>query len=658
MKRDERETAREGEGDRTTVRRGGAKERPETATLPSPAGAGAEGEGVEVRTTVDSDYAPAGVDSGEPEAPPPPPIAPDDPAARYAAVELLGRGGMGEVHRSLDTKIGREVALKTMLAVGKRATQRARTRFLREAKVQALLEHPAIVPVYDIDLGPDGRAYFTMKRVRGVTLGRIFREARRDADLGRAPEHGLRRLLVKLVTVCLAVHYAHEHGVIHRDLKPDNIMLGPHGEVYVLDWGVAKILETASPATRAAETDTATRDGEVIGTAGFMPPEQALALHDEIDARSDVFALGSILHEMITGHPLFDEPDLVAVLAATIRSDREVPPVPAEVPPELFELAHRCTRFQREQRPPSARAVAEAIERYLDGDRDAALRKTLADERAERARTRAELVLSGAPTAREADRAYALREAASALALYPDHVGASDTVLRLLATPPETPPPDAERELRELDESRTQSALRDNAWRIASWSLVAPLPILMGLRAPMVASLMVALLLIIAVGAALLHRYRLHSAPARFALYAATCTFAASVSGIFGPLVLVPGFAAINTLIFSSQGRRSERPWMLVMGVCTVAVPLALELIGVLPPSMQFGPDAIVLLPRLSDFPPTLSLVFLVGVSVLGILLPTTLVGRLGDALRAAERRLVLQKWQLSLLSPKAPPPG
>jgi serine/threonine-protein kinase len=657
MKRDERETAREGEGDRTTVRRGGARERPETATLPSPGGGEGEAGDAGGVPTIDSDYAPAALESDDP-APPLPPREPDDPAARYAAMELLGRGGMGEVHRSLDTKLGREVALKTMLSVGKRATQRARTRFLREAKVQALLEHPAIVPVYDIDIGPDGRAYFTMKRVRGVTLGRIFREARRDADLGRAPEHGLRRLLVKFVTVCLAVHYAHEHGVIHRDLKPDNIMLGPHGEVYVLDWGVAKILESASPATRAAETDTATRDGEVIGTAGFMPPEQALALHDEIDARSDVFALGSILHEMVTGEPLLDGPDVVAVLAATIRSDREVPAPPADVPPELFELAHRCTRFQRDERPAGARAVAEAIERYLDGDRDAALRKTLADERAERARARAALVLSGAPAAREADRAYALREAASALALYPDHQGASETLLRLLATPPETPPPEAERELADLDESRMRSALRDNAWRIASWLVVAPLALFMGLRAPRMASAMVGLLVIIAVGASLLYRYRLYSPPARFALYAATCTFAATVSGIFGPLVLVPGFAAINTLIFSSQGRRGERPLMLVMGVCTVAVPLVLELVGALPPSMRFEADAIVLLPRITGFPPTLSLLFLGGVSILGILLPTTLVGRLGDALRAAERRLVLQKWQLSLLSPKAPPRG
>jgi eukaryotic-like serine/threonine-protein kinase len=587
-----------------------------------------------------------------------PPGQPEHPVHRYAALQTLGRGGMGEVHSSLDTKLGREVALKTMLPVDERVAPRARTRFLCEARVQALLDHPAIVPVYDIDVGPDGRAYFTMKRVRGVTLGRIFEDARRDAFLGRAPEYGLRRLLVKFVMVCLAVHYAHEHGVIHRDIKPENIMLGPHGEVYVLDWGVARIMHDAPPATRAVGSDDATCDGEIIGTPGFMAPEQALAVHEAIDARSDVFSLGAILHELVTGEPLFCEADLTTMLAATVRADRRVPPPPANVPPELYELAHRCTRYQREERPASARAVAEVIERYLDGDRDAAARRTLADERAQRARACAALVLAAGSGAREADRAYALREAASALALCPDHQGASETVLRLLATPPATPPPEAERELQTLDRARVQSALRDNVWRIATWSLLAPLPFLMGSRAPLLLAAMFALLLAIAVGAAALHRFRVHSPASRLTLYATTCAFVASVTGLFGPLVLVPGFAAINTLIFSSQGKRSERPLMMALGVCTVAVPLLLELSGLVPPSMRFDGETITLLPRVAGFPPTPSLLLLGGVSILGIVLPTTLVGRLGDALRAAERRLVLQKWQLSLLSPKAPPPG
>ena len=226
------------------------------------------------------------------------------------------------------------------------------------------------------------------------------------------------------------------------------------------------------------------------------------------------------------------------------------------------------------------------------------MRKTLAD-RARRACESAALVLSGA-RGRGGGSRYALARG-QRLALYRQE-GPSDTCPACWP-PAETPPKDAERELRDR-ESRMRSALRDNAWRIGSWLAVAPLAVLMGLRAPTVAAVMLTLLPVIAVGAALLYRYRLHSAPARFALYAGTCTFAASVSGIFGPLVLVPGFAAMNTLIFSSQGRRSERPLMLAMGVATVAVPLAMELLGVGPPRCAFEAETIVLLPRVTSSRP------------------------------------------------------
>ncbi len=198
---------------------------------------------------------------------------------RYRSIELLGRGGMGEVNRSLDTRIGREVAIKTMRVEEGQGDVPA-SRFLREARVQALLEHPAIVPVYDIGF-EHGTPYFAMKRVRGETLLDILERTRTLSKTQRAnvTRH---RLLSAFVTVCLAMDYAHERGVVHRDLKPDNIMLGAHGEVYVLDWGVAKVLPPKAGMGRASTADMTTDDGDetrpgdMVGTPGYMSPEQVL----------------------------------------------------------------------------------------------------------------------------------------------------------------------------------------------------------------------------------------------------------------------------------------------------------------------------------------------------------------------------------------------
>jgi serine/threonine-protein kinase len=164
--------------------------------------------------------------------------------------------------------------------------------------------------VYDIASGPDG-PYFTMKRVRGETLFDIIEGSRTTLKSTLGLRHSRHRLLSAFVTVCLAVDYAHQSGVVHRDLKPDNIMLGNHGEVYVLDWGVARVLPGERP--RSCLTTAMTRTCDMVGTPGFMSPEQCWGSSIR-DAKSDIFALGAILYEMLTLEPLIEDGTHVAIL--------------------------------------------------------------------------------------------------------------------------------------------------------------------------------------------------------------------------------------------------------------------------------------------------------------------------------------------------------
>ncbi|MFO0680212.1 MAG: serine/threonine-protein kinase, partial [Polyangiaceae bacterium] len=161
-------------------------------------------------------------------------------ATRYRRTTLLGSGGMGDVHLCADERIGRDVAMKVIRRM-RAENPEMLERFLREARVQGQLEHPAIVPVYDLGVLPDGSTFFTMKRVNGRTLSDVL-EAQRSGNSTALEHYSLHRLLADFSRVCLAVHFAHARGVLHRDLKPSNVMLGEFGEVYVLDWGIAKLV--------------------------------------------------------------------------------------------------------------------------------------------------------------------------------------------------------------------------------------------------------------------------------------------------------------------------------------------------------------------------------------------------------------------------------
>jgi serine/threonine-protein kinase len=238
----------------------------------------------------------------------------------YELLDRIGRGGMGEVYRGKDPALGRDLAVK-VLQPELRGDDDAQRRFEQEARVTGALQHPNIVPVHNLGRLPDGRMYFTMKLVRGRTLTQLLAE---EKGSGRLPE-----LLGVFEKVCQAVAFAHSRGVIHRDLKPSNVMVGAFGEVQVMDWGLAKVLprdgEAAKGGVEFGSGDTVRRVGTTgstaddrrtgtVGTPAYMPPEQARGAGDEVDERADVFGLGAILCEVLTGRPPYTGATVEAIL--------------------------------------------------------------------------------------------------------------------------------------------------------------------------------------------------------------------------------------------------------------------------------------------------------------------------------------------------------
>ena len=203
---------------------------------------------------------------------------------RYEVLGVLSRSRLGQIRLCKDRPFAREVAMKVLRLASCNPSNR--WRFFREARVQGQLGHPAIVPVYDLGVDPRGDLFFTMKWVRGLRLDEALRELR---DGSSAPTFSRRRLLQRVSQMCLAIHYAHSRGVVHRDLKPANIMLGQFGEIFVLDWGLAKVLSEAHP--RYDPIDDAsgairTSNGSVLGTVGFMAPEQLQGHVDLVDRQA------------------------------------------------------------------------------------------------------------------------------------------------------------------------------------------------------------------------------------------------------------------------------------------------------------------------------------------------------------------------------------
>ncbi len=218
--------------------------------------------------------------------------------ARYGNFQPLAKGGSAVLQLCLDNNLGRTVVMKTLHPHLIR-NEYMRSRFLREARVTAQLQHPGTVPVYEIGQDIEGRLYFTMKRLEGATLREIL-DKQSLGDQATITEYNLDRMLGLLIQVCNTLAYAHAHGVVHRDIKPENIQIGSFGEVTVLDWGVAKVWSSNDSDIREMEHEVLTDVGQRPGTPLYMSPEQIRGGGDNIDARTDVYGIGAVLYEILT----------------------------------------------------------------------------------------------------------------------------------------------------------------------------------------------------------------------------------------------------------------------------------------------------------------------------------------------------------------------
>jgi serine/threonine protein kinase len=321
----------------------------------------------------------------------------------YELIEILGAGGMGEVYRSCDPSLGRNLAIKVIKADYPNHPDGER-RFLREARITGSLQHPGIVAVHNLGRLMDGRLHYTMRLVRGQTFADILKQ-----EAGKSKS--LPYLLSIFEKICQAVAYAHSKRVIHRDLKPANVMVGKFGEVQVMDWGLAKVLtnveetnfrepsEKRGTVILSELVDTPSdlsRDGAALGTPAYMPPEQAAGDWSIVDERADVFSLGAILCEILTGQPPYQGDNVKKLLRQARLGDRAEALARLEqsgVDAELTALCRECLAAEREGRPRDAGAVAKRVQEYQaavqERLRQAELERVAAQTRAREEQARA-----------------------------------------------------------------------------------------------------------------------------------------------------------------------------------------------------------------------------------------------------------------------------
>jgi len=539
---------------------------------------------------------------------------------RYQFLGTLAKGGMGEILLAKDTRIARQVAVK-VLKPELRDKREFRSRFLVEARLQGQLEHPAIVPVHDLGERDTGELYFSMKCVRGVTLLEAI-EALRSGD--ENPRFSRRRLLSAFSSVCLAVDFAHSRGVVHRDLKPANVMLGDFGEVYVLDWGIAKLVgESDTPLENAIEIpnagDASTRVGKVLGTRPFMAPEQLE--RGVADRRTDVYALGVILDQLLS-------------------ADKHA------IPPELDEIVADATAREPERRVSTTRELHEKIEKYLDGDRDLELRRTQSEEHAQ-------LAEQALARSDENARVDAGREIGRALGLDPSNKRAMQTLMRLLTEVPAQLPAAARAELDRAWYARRRRTPELSTLLSVAMFLYVPFILGMGVRDWRLFGIWLALAICAPISQLIASRSE------------RTLPFAIAIATAFGSVSVltmsmgITGFVPSALVLIGMSWRMMMRHWVhgliLFAGLAIpLCAPFVLPALGLMSDTYTIQNDSLVISSHLHHFPQAATTVALT-LGTAGAIGGALLFGRLySSEIRRAEERLTFHAWQLQqLLTPQ-----
>ncbi len=558
------------------------------------------------------------------------------PAPGYQIGELIGRGGMGEVMVAQDQRIGREVAVKRIRAQDPSAD--AVIRFLREARIQARLDHPAIVPVYELGTDANGRPYFTMKRLAGETLGK------------KLTRNGpVQPLLRAFIDVCLAIQLAHSRGVVHRDLKPSNIMLGDYGEVYVLDWGVARVLTDRRRTTQpsmASEIDDGTTAGAILGTPGYMAPEQVRGF--EADTKADVYALGAILFEILAGEPL--HPRGEAALSSTLTSPQEAPTrrvsEKRHIPPELDGVCFDALAEEPKARP-SARELADRVQAYLDGDRDIERRRSLAAEQVAGARRELDADPKGG-------RATAIRRAGRALALDPESVEAADLVTGLLLEPPapEDYPPDLQRFLSSEEKEVSSARSRQGMWTYLSlfgfWAAIPFLHVKSW-------TALLSFYGLLGLGAALAWRNSIRGYTSVPVTLVITGMLAIVFTRISGPFILTPIVICASLVQLSAMRYVADRLWIpLLWCALVILTPFVLEWLGVIHHTYGIGHGIVASVSDVFDMRDSVDELVLIGTNFLFLIAAGTAMVFISRSRLSAQRQLQVQAWHLHQLLPTA----